>query len=127
MHGVAADFAYTPDFFGDTAVENNNVTTLMGNIVFMTPGEFRVYGSGGIGLMKSHVETAGGFFDVDQSDFGFDVGGGLLVFPGQGHVGVLADIRYFRNLSDNENDGSPDIDLGGLHYWRATGGIALKF
>ncbi len=125
--GFAVDFGYTPNFFGDTAFEDNNVTTLMGNLVLMTPGEIRIYGSGGIGLMKTHVETVGGFFDVDESDFGFNVGGGLMAFPGQGRIGFLGDVRYFRNLSDNENDGEPDIDLGGLDFWRATGGIAFRF
>src|SRR5262249_52981496 len=35
--GVAIDFSRTPDFFGDTAVGDNSVTTLMGNLVIITP------------------------------------------------------------------------------------------
>ena len=125
--GFAVDFGYTPDFFGNTAFADNNVTTLMGNLVLITPGELKIYGSGGVGLIKTSVEDIGGFFDVDENDFGFNVGGGLMIFPGQGRLGFQGDVRYFRNLSDNENDNEPDLDLGSLDFWRATGALAIRF
>jgi hypothetical protein len=125
--GFAVDFGYTPDFFGNTAFADNNVTTLMGNLVLISPGELKIYGSGGVGLLKTSVEDIGGFFDVDENDLGFNVGGGLMILPGQGRLGFQGDVRYFRNLSDDENDNEPDIDLGDLDFWRATAALAIRF
>jgi opacity protein-like surface antigen len=124
--GFAVDFGYTKDFFGDTAFGDNNMTTLMGNLVVLTPGRTRLYGSAGLGLMKTSVEDASGFFDVDSNELGFDVGGGVLFMAGE-HIGIQGDIRYFRQLTDPEPDNEFDIDLGSLDFWRATGGLAIRF
>jgi hypothetical protein len=125
--GFSVDFGYTKDFFGDEApLGDNNVTTLMGNLMLITPGHPRVYASGGVGLMKTHVQDAGGFFDVSSSDFGFNVGGGIYIVGG-GPIGFRGDIRYFRSLSDPEPDGEFDVDFGSLDYWRGTAGITFKF
>jgi hypothetical protein len=99
----------------------------MANLVFMTPGAARVYGSGGLGLVKTRVRDITGFFQVDSNEVGFNVGGGLLVFPGEGSFGLQGDIRYFRNLTDPEPDHEFDVGLGGLDFWRATVGITLRF
>jgi Outer membrane protein beta-barrel domain len=125
--GLSLDFGYTKDFFGDTApIADNNVTTLMGNLMLISPGHPRIYLSGGVGLMKTRVRDTTGFFDIDSSDFGLNAGGGIYIV-GQGPLGFRADIRYFRTLSDPEPDGEFDLDLGNLDYWRATAGITLKF
>jgi opacity protein-like surface antigen len=124
--GFELEFAHTPDFFGTTALGNNNVSTLMGNLMLLSPGRTRIYGSGGIGLLRTRVEDVSGFFEIDSNNFGLNVGGGVLLFPGES-VGLRGDVRYFRNLTDPEPDDEFDIDLGGLDYWRATGGVVLKF
>jgi opacity protein-like surface antigen len=85
-----------------------------------------VYGSGGIGLLKTRVDDVSGFFSIDSNDFGIDVGGGLMAFPSE-HIGLRGDIRYFRALTDPEPDNEFDLDLGSLDFWRATGGIILRF
>lgn len=124
--GFAIDFSRTPDFFGDTAVGDNSVTTLMGNLVIISPGSARIYASGGAGLMKTRVRDATGFFNVDSNDWGWNAGGGLLLFPG-GSVGLSGDIRYFRNITDPFIDVPSDIHPGRLSFWRGTGGISFRF
>jgi hypothetical protein len=127
LFGFAVDFGYTPDFFGSDSLGNNNLVTLMGNLVVMSPGPVRVYGSAGLGLVKSRVEDAAGLFEVDSNELGFGVGGGLLVFPGDGNVGLHGDIRYFRSLTDPEPDDEFDVDLGSLDFWRGEIGITFRF
>jgi Outer membrane protein beta-barrel domain len=125
--GASIDFGYTKDFFGNNApIGDNNVTTLMGNVMLISPGHPRIYASGGVGLMKTRVKDTAGFFDIGSSDFGFNVGGGIYVV-GHSPLGFRADIRYFRTLTDPQPDGEFDVDLGNLDYWRATAGITLKF
>jgi hypothetical protein len=74
--------------------------------MLISPGHPRAYASGGLGPMKTRVEGVAGFFDVDSSDFGLNLGG---------------DIRYFRTLTDPEPHGEFDVDLGSLDYWRHRG------
>jgi hypothetical protein len=124
--GFAVDFAYTPDFLGTTAFGKSNATTLMGNLVLLSPqGRTRIYGSGGVGLLKTRVEDVSGFFEIDSNELGVNVGGGILFVPDK--IGFQADIRYFRNLTDPEPDDEFDVDLGDLNYWRASAGIVLRF
>ena len=125
--GFAVDFGYTPDFFGSGSLGNNNLDTLMGNLVVMSAGRVRVYGSAGLGLVKSRVEDAAGLFEVDSNELGLGVGGGLLVFPSDGNVGIHGDIRYFRSLTDPEPDDEFDVDLGNLDFWRGEIGITIRF
>ena len=124
--GFAIDFGYAPDFLGSTGYGNNNVTTLMGNLVLVFPGPVRFYGSGGLGLVKTRVRDVSGLFRVDSNELGINVGGGVMIFPGQA-VGLQGDVRYFRNLTDPEPDAEFDVGLGGLSFWRATAGLVLKF
>jgi opacity protein-like surface antigen len=127
LFGFAVDYAYTPDFFGSGRLGNNNLNTLMGNLVVMSPGHVRVYGSAGLGLVKSRVEDAAGLFEVDSNELGLDVGGGLLIFPSDGNWGIHGDLRYFRNLTDPEPDDEFDVDLGNLDFWRGEVGITIRF
>ena len=123
--GFGLDFGYTKDFFGDT-FDDNNVTTLMGNIILITPGHTRVYASGGVGLLKTRVTSAGRFLDVSDNDWGMNVGAGFYLIN-SGSIGLNGDIRYIRRLTDPEPDGEFDLDLGTLKYWRATAGLTFKF
>ena len=125
--GFAVDFGYTPAFLGSSRLGNNNVATLMGNLVLMAPGPVRLYGSVGLGIVKTRVEDVTGLFKVDSNEMGFNAGGGLIWFPGDRSVGIQGDLRYFRNLTDPERDNEFDVDLGGLTFWRATGGITFRF
>jgi hypothetical protein len=125
--GFSLDFGYTKDFFGSAPpVGDNNVTTLMGNLMLISSGRPRFYVSSGVGLLKTRVKDTAGFFDVGNTDFGFNAGGGIYVV-GSGPFGVRGDIRYFRRLTDPEPDGEFDVAFGSLSYWRATAGITFKF
>lgn len=130
--GFEADFGYSPNFFraNDNSekfnlVGDGNVTTLMGNLMLAAPaGPIRPYASGGIGLLKSKVDSAGQFLDASRNDLGYNVGGGLMAMGGK--VGVRGDVRYFRSLQSNSSD-SIDFSLGNFKFWRGTVGVTFKF
>ena len=132
--GFDVDFGYTPDFFGDSGSDfgDNNVTTLMVNAIVGVPigGQsgpgIRPYVLGGIGLMKEKVDNAGQLFDVDQNDWGFDLGAGVNGFFTD-NIGLRGDVRYFRTLKRDNPSDSLDIDLGSLDFWRATVGVTFRF
>ena len=135
--GWEADFAYTPEFFegNDDDVDlfdSSNVTTFMVNAIIGIPvggstgGGFRPYFSGGIGLMQTHVTEAVSLFKVDNSEFGVNLGGGAMIFVSD-HVGLRGDLRYFRQLSDPDEDNEFDIAFGDLDYWRATAGLTFRW
>jgi opacity protein-like surface antigen len=128
--GFEVDFSYSPDFFGSnrSLVPNNNLVTLMGNVVLSGHmGErSRIYASAGAGLLKSSVDDADDFFDVSRNDFGASVGVGVLAGVGE-KLSIRADVRYFRNLGDEEPDADLDIDFGSFDFWRATAGLSLRF
>ncbi len=131
--GFEVDFAYHPKFFSADDDEtlfdldaDGNVLTLMGNVVFgYKGGGIQPYVTGGLGLMRTDISSAGDFFDeVNDSAFGLNLGGGLRF--GGPKVGVRGDLRYFRQLSD-VNFGDVDIDLGSFQYWRGTVGVSIGF
>jgi outer membrane protein with beta-barrel domain len=128
--GFEFDFGYSPDFFGteESIVPENNLTTLMGNLVLNAPlgSSGRVYVSAGGGLMKSSVNDAGDLFDVSRNDFGVDAGAGLILPLGE-RFGVRGDVRYFRNIGDPEPDDEFDLDFGSFDFWRATAGLSINF
>jgi opacity protein-like surface antigen len=131
--GFGVDFGYSPNFFGVTdsngvdLVGDGNVTTLMGNVIVGAPlGAVRPYASGGLGMIKTHVDDAGQFFDVNRSDLGFDVGAGVMAFFND-NVGIRGDIRYFRAVNDDSDSDSIDVSLGNFKFWRGTVGVTFKF
>lgn len=137
IFGWEADFAFTPEFFeGDDddvdLFDSSNVTTFMVNALVGVPvggttgGGFRPYFSGGLGLLQSNISAADELFEVDNSDFGFNLGGGAMGFVSD-NIGFRGDIRYYRALSDPEEDNEFDIDFGDFDFWRATGGITFRW
>jgi opacity protein-like surface antigen len=125
--GFEIDGGYTSDFFGDPAVlgSENNAATLMGNILLAIPlgDQAKLYGAGGGGLLRTRIDEGDFFDDITRNDFGINVGGGVLLSFGD-QFGVRGDVRYFRDLTDDEDDFP---ELGGFHFWRVTGGLAVKF
>jgi hypothetical protein len=128
--GFEIEFATTPDFFGESREDvfsDNNVLTLMGSLLLAAPaGPVRIYGAVGGGLLKTRLSDPDGLFDVDSNDFGINAGGGLLVLLGD-HFALRGDVRYFRDLQDDQRDGDFDIDFGTVSYWRGVGGITFRF
>jgi len=137
--GFEFDFGYTPNFFetivddGDfTFADDSNVTTLMANVIIGIPlgGQtgfgVRPYLVGGAGLLRTHVEGAGLFFeDLDSNEFGFNVGGGVNIFFVDS-VGIRGDVRYFRTFSGSDDD-ELDFDIGDFDFWRATAGVTFRW
>ena len=137
VFGWEADFAVTPEFFeGDDddldLLDSSNVTTFMVNALVGVPvggttgGGFRPYFSGGVGMLQSNITAADALFEVDNNDFGFNLGGGAMGFMTD-NVGFRGDIRYYRALSDPEEDNEFDIDFGDFDFWRASGGVTFRW
>ena len=102
VFGFEAEFAYAREFFGDTPTRDSNVLTFMTNVMIGPKiGPVRPYVVGGVGLVKSHVELTGpSLFESDNNSFGWDMGGGLMLFFGE-HVGVRGDLRWFSTFENH--------------------------
>lgn len=136
--GFEVDFGWSPNFFENTAGDadfafgDSNVTTLMGNVIVGVPigGQqgpgIRPYGSGGIGLIRSHVDGGDLFNDLDANDLGINVGGGVQGFFTD-TIGIRGDVRYFRSLQDTEPDNEFDLAFSDFDFWRASVGVTFRF
>jgi len=141
--GFELDFGYSPNFFepateGDADFDfgDNNVTTLMGNLIIGIPiggqtgGGIRPYVSGGVGLIRSSIDNVQDLFNIDsRNDWGFNAGGGVTGFFTD-NIGIRGDVRYFRSFRDakfDENDDGFDIAIGALHFWRGSAGVTFRF
>lgn len=136
--GFEFDFGYTPNFFETivddddfTFADDSNVTTLMANLIIGIPvgGQtgfgVRPYVVGGAGLLRTHVEGAGLFFEeLDSNDFGFNVGGGVNIFFVD-NIGIRGDVRYFRAFAGDDDE--LDFDLSDFDFWRATAGVTFRW
>jgi len=127
--GLEEDFAFA-DF-------DAHATTLMGNMVVRFPaGPIQPYGSAGIGLVRVagdvDVPVLGEVISVDAQDLGWNIGGGLYVFPAP-NFGIRADFRRFRTgdiIFDDLLDIAElddDLPLPDFNFWRTTFGVTLKF
>lgn len=134
--GFEVDLGYSPNFFEDTAGDrnfefgDNNVTTIMGNLLLSAkPGSgFRPYASAGLGLIRSNVASATGLFnDLSTNDLGVNVGVGLnAAFNDM--FAIRGDLRYFRSMQDDEVDNDlDDLNLGEFDFWRGTVGLTFRF
>jgi hypothetical protein len=136
--GFEVDFGFSPNFFQDTAGDedfeygDSNVTTLMANLTVGAPfggqsgGGIRPYASGGVGLMKTRIDDPDDLFEVNSTDWGVNVGGGVAGFFND-RFGLRGDVRYFRSLQDNEPDDELDLALGSFRFWRGTVGVIFRF
>jgi hypothetical protein len=129
--GFEVDLGFVPDFFEpkdldeEDVLGTNNVTTFMGNVMFVgTTGGIRPYVTAGAGLIRSQLGDFGDDFDATESSLGINAGGGLIF--GSGRLSLRGDVRYFRNLGDSDD---PLIDeaLQDLRFWRGTAGLTIAF
>lgn len=124
--GFELDVSYARGFFGDAPGYGSSVLTVMGNLLVGPQiGPVRPYGSGGVGLIKSHVSGLGALVDATSNDFGWNLGGGLMVFVSE-RVGVRGDIRHFHAFQDLELLGFPLSDTK-LDFGRASGALVFRF
>lgn len=136
--GAELDVMYAPSFFGsDGPYGQNSVTTAMINVIvaggsqrygFFGRGRSNVrpYASGGVGVMHEIVTTAAPVHTLSNNDLGLNAGVGVMAFTRRS-VGFRADLRYFRDLVNNQEGNTTGIDFGSFHFWRASVGVVLAF
>lgn len=126
--GAEIDFGYTPDFYGKgTVFDSSSVATVMGDAVVGLPlGLVRPYAVAGVGLIRRTVTYAAGAGkdNVTDTRAAYTIGGGvhLPVFP---HLGINADVRYFRNFS--KGNSVLDLPSEAFNFVRGTVGVTLRF
>jgi opacity protein-like surface antigen len=129
--GLELEAGFTPDFFGEGDLfdfdTDGNVTTLSANLLLgLGAGPVRPYATGGVGLLRSRITSAGNLFDdVSENDLAVNAGAGLIVLFSE-HVGLRGDVRYFRSLQDIDV-GDLSVSLGSLDFWRAYAGVTFGF
>jgi opacity protein-like surface antigen len=126
--GAEIEVAHTDGFFGETPETKTSVTTVMGHFLLAPRfGPIQPYGLAGLGLIRSKAEiTAGAEADEEQNDFGYDVGGGLMVFFGK-HVGARADVRYFHSFNVLRLLDLDFLRKNKLDFGRFSAGVVFKF
>ena len=126
LAGGEVELGYARDFFGDAPGVDSNVLTLMFNVIVGPKvGPVRPFVLGGVGIIKSRVEFDAGSLLDTGNEFGYNLGGGLMVMFGE-HIGVRGDIRRFKSLSGTDFLGFSlsDVKLG---FNRASAGVVLAF
>jgi opacity protein-like surface antigen len=126
--GTELEFAYAQDFFGEIPGVSSNVLTLMGNFMLAPRfGPVQPYGLIGLGLIKSHTDlNATELLDTDNNDFGWDVGGGLMVFFND-NIGVRGEIRHFHAFQDFRLLFLDVEEQSKLDFGRAAAGVVFRF
>jgi len=126
--GFEQEFAYAQNFFGEAPGYESSVLTVMSNFMIVPNlGPVRPFGVIGLGLIKSNVEfTPESLLDADHNHFGWNVGGGLIVFFGD-HFGIRGDIRYFHSFQEFEVAGFSLFEGEKLDFGRAGGALVFKF
>jgi hypothetical protein len=133
--GAEVDFGYSPDFFdqgNEKLVSSSHLVTLMGDAIIGIPvgGQqgpgVRPYIVGGLGLIRPEVKDPADVFTVKHSDFGGDIGGGIVIFFAD-RIGIRGDYRYFRSFKHSEGANGFGIDFSGFDFSRLTGGVVFRF
>jgi opacity protein-like surface antigen len=129
--GMEADIAHSPDFYGRTDISGSSVLTATGNLLIGIPigGQtgvgFRPYALAGLGVIRSKIDAFGNVPGLDNTKAAWSFGGGAMFFFGT-HVGLRADLRYFRTFS--ALDLIDVIDRRGrLDFARGSTGLILRF
>lgn len=110
-----------------------SLTTYMGNLVLRLPtGPIQPYGSAGVGVVRItgdiNVPFLGDVVSASAQDVGWNVGGGVYLFPTP-NIGLRADVRRFQTGDVNWEDIADigDLPLPKFNFWRATAGVTIKF
>jgi len=123
--GFEADLGYIPDFLGETPGSESSVLTFMGNFMLAPKfGPVQPYGVVGLGLIKTDVELTTAVLQSGENQFGYDIGGGLIIFPTR-HFGIRGDVRYFHAFEALELLGF--VADTKLDFGRASIGAVFKF
>ncbi len=122
--GFEEEIAYSPDFFGKTALGDNAVLTLMSNIMVIVPaGPVQPYGIIGLGLIRPHATFNAASLALNKNALGYDIGGGINIFLTHG-FGVRGDIRHIHSFQSlTLGIFNPDK----LDFWRGSAGLTFRF
>lgn len=132
--GLELDVGYGPRFFerDNTGglVTRSSVFTLMGDVLVtfpqsMTGDSLRPYVLGGIGMIRTRIETLANLLDSGSRLVGLNTGAGVIG-PLTRRTSARFEVRYFRNLRE---DLQPAIGFGpaSLSFWRATAGLSFRY
>src|SRR5262245_28579716 len=127
--GFEAEWSYESDFKGERTTESTSVMSLMGN--FMLAPRISIvqpYGLVGLGLLKTEVEDKVGNSSESDNQFGWTIGGGVLVFLSR-HVGLKGDVRHYHSfeVTDILNIDVEREDNNKLDFGRVSFGILFAF
>ena len=127
--GFEEEFGYTKNFFGEAPTYGSGMLTVMSNLMIAAPiPAVKPYFLVGVGLIRAHVEpTVGSVVFASgntTNEFGWDMGGGLIV---GGTVGVRGDIRYFKTFNELDIAGVSLNSGEKLNFGRASIGVFFKF
>jgi len=126
LAGIEVELGYARNFFGELPGVDNSVLTLMTNVIVGPKiGAIRPFVLGGVGLIKTHVEFDAGSLLDSSNDFGWNIGGGVMLMFGD-HIGVRGDLRRFKSFSEFNFLGFGLADEK-LSFNRATGGLVIGF
>jgi len=133
VFGGEFDLGYSPSFFGkDNVFGDNNVVTIMGNLILGIPfggqrgGGIRPYGSGGLGLIRSSAADLISLETFTDNSFGWNLGGGVMGYFGD-HFGIRGDLRYFRTVGlDDLLHAHFQQDVDSINFWRASFGVVFR-
>jgi opacity protein-like surface antigen len=131
--GLELDLSDAPTFLesrAGLAIDSANLFTLMGNAVVQFPTtsrRIRPYAVGGIGVIHAKVVAPGETVLVEDENFGFNVGGGLVAMLND-RVGLRGDFRYFRAIrNDDATLVADNLEVSELKFLRLTVGVSFKF
>ena len=133
--GIEADVGRASGFFqqssGPPLVTRSSVTTLSGNVMVALPRRFseytlRPYFVGGGGLMLVRADNFVTTLSVSDNVPSVDLGGGVTGFLTR-RIGVNWDVRHFRTVGGNAEEGSVNVVGGQLSFWRANMALAIRY
>jgi outer membrane protein with beta-barrel domain len=118
---------------------NTHVLSYMANAIGALPlgadGQVMPYISGGFGAIQMAADVVNPFDNSvsnnQNTEWGTNLGGGIMAFASN-RWGVRGDVRYYHANTDNNFNGSAQDQfvqslVSGLSYWRATGGVSVRW
>jgi opacity protein-like surface antigen len=133
--GFETELSYQPELIDNSAnaLAKSRVFTVSGNLlVGPTIGRVKPYGAAGVGNLNLNVTRLSSLVipspeSISSNYLTVNVGGGVMGFVTT-HLGVRADLRYYRaygfKLTDLETAG---LALDRFDFWRAGVGLVAKF
>jgi opacity protein-like surface antigen len=125
--GFELEFGYANDFYGRSEAYSSSVLTLTANFLLAPKfGPVRPYWAIGTGLLRTSVDlTQTSLEGTSNTAFGWDTGGGVMVFFGR-NFGLRGEIRFFHSFENSKFFGLiPASDK--LDFGRAAAGVVLTF